>query len=148
MALLTLGGFTFQNFAVPEFIRAGGPQRVNVHRMIGGGRQIDILGRDDDAVSWGGQFISATAEADCLTVDAMRIAGNVYQLTYGNVQYPVVITKFTYDYRRTNWVEYKIECTIVINAPNAAPAGGAVAPAADLGAAGNAGAPAGGGNLG
>jgi hypothetical protein len=138
MANLSLGNFTFGDFAIPEFIRMLGPEHVNVHRQPGGARQIDILGRDDEPYQWRGQFLGANATSNATTLDSMRVTSGIYALVFGVWTQDVVITKLVYHYRRDNWIEYEIECTPVFNAgdnPAEQPA-----PQQDVNNAGNAGA--------
>lgn len=114
---------------MPEFIREGGPEDIVVHRLPSGKRTIDILGRDDKPFEWTGTFLSAQAEADIRTLDGMRVAGLIYPLTFGGLNRRVVISDLEWRYRRSNWVDYRIECTAVFDADDGAPAGG-VPPAA------------------
>lgn len=134
---IILGDFTFTDFAVPEFVRLAGPEHVSIHREPGGARQIDILGRDDEPFQWRGQFLGQLAEQNATTLNAMRITSGVYQLQFGTSVQNVVITKLLMHYRRTNWIEYEIECTPVFTAADN-PAG-IPAPQQDVNNAGNAG---------
>ena len=54
---VTLGGFAFQDFEVPERIPAGGEQMLAIHKLVGGRRVIDAMGRDDAALEWSGYFL-------------------------------------------------------------------------------------------
>jgi hypothetical protein len=139
MAILQLGDFVFdQHTFLPESIREGGPEQHQIHRQPGGARTIDILGRNDNPFEWNGTFMESVAEVSIRQLDAMRVAGLIYNLQFGTIAQDVVITKLEWHYRRTNWIDYTIECTQVFNADAAAGAG-AANPAGDVGAAGAAG---------
>lgn len=137
--VLTLGDFVFDEHTfLPEFIREGGPEQISIHRQPSGARTIDILGRNDNPYEWSGTFVETQAEAAIRQLDAMRVAGLIYKLTFGLITQDVVISKLEWHYRRSNWIDYTIECTQVFNAEpevGAEPAN----PAADAAAAAAAG---------
>ena len=113
MALLTLGGLNLDGFEVPASVRFGGAQRAAVHKLLGGGRVIDTMGRDDSALSWSGILSGADAGDRARTLDAMRAAGGVLALAWDAFCYSVVITQLDLDYCSPWWIRYKIECTVL-----------------------------------
>lgn len=117
---IKLGNFEFLLYEVPENVRYGGPEHIEIHRQPGGQRQIDILGRDDDPYVWRGMLLSADAEARSLQLQQMKVAGLIYPLQFGAVDEDVVISKLIFIYRKPNFIEYEIECTPVINGDQAA----------------------------
>jgi hypothetical protein len=116
---LTLGGYTFQGFGVPERINGGGAQRLVVHKMLGGARVIDALGPDDDAIHFQGRFRNAddlNAMGDAMRMDQMRRAGRPVLLTYWNQNIWVVISKFAFSFERFYEVPYQLELEVMQNA--------------------------------
>ncbi len=120
MALLTLGGLDLDGFEVPASVRFGGAQRAAVHKLLGGGRVIDTMGRDDSALSWSGILSGADAGDRARTLDAMRVAGGVLALAWDAFCYNVVITQLDLDYCNPWWITYKIQCTVLSDLAQAA----------------------------
>jgi hypothetical protein len=121
---LQLGGFVFSGFSPPDLLPLGGHQAMTIHKLPGGGRVIDTLGRDDDDISWRGTFFQNDAINVCVQLDAMRKAGSLIPFTAAGQSRMVVISHFLYSIRRyPMWVEYVI--TLVVNQPPAAAGAGA-----------------------
>jgi hypothetical protein len=138
--VLRLGGLSFTDFSVPDLIPGGGHQAMVVHKLPGGNRVIDTLGRDDNDIVWRGQFFEAAALNKCVQLDAMRMAGKLLTLTYAGQSRQVVISQFIYSIRRfPMWVEYAITCTVYQQQPgtSAADSSAADAAASNDAAAGN-----------
>ena len=110
---VTLGPVTFTGQEVPDRIDIGGAQALQVHKLPGGSRVVDVMGRDDAALSWGGIMIGPGAEQRMLSIDAIRTAGQPITLAFGTSSYTVVVSDFKGGYRRTNWCEYTITCEVV-----------------------------------
>lgn len=110
---LTLGDFTFSNLEVPANIKVGGAQSLAVHRLVGGARVIDAMGRDDAPISWSGLLLGATAVARAQWLDGYRIAGQSLDLAWGEFKYLVVVREFEADYERYYQIPYRITCEVV-----------------------------------
>ncbi len=110
---LLLGPILFQDFELPERVCWGGRQRLTVHRLPGGVRVIDALGRDDADIVWSGVFSGSDAAARARTLDLMRAEGGFWPLTWDWFFYTVLIACFEADYARSNWVPYRITCTVL-----------------------------------
>ena len=111
---LTLGGIAFQDFEVPEAIRGlGGKQMLVVHKLIGGDRTIDAMGRDDTDITWSGRFRGSDAVSRAWAVDALRIAGSAVDLTFGAFALTVVIAEFVCDVERAGF-EIPYSLTLVV----------------------------------
>ena len=123
MSMITLGGFNFQNWEVPEIVKSGGPEQHAIHMQPGGARTIDILGRNETTFFWSGRLISNDSSASALQIEGIKVSGGVYALVYGPYNQDVVITKLDFMYHRQNWVDYTIECTPIFNADAGAQAG-------------------------
>jgi hypothetical protein len=110
---LLLGPVVFLDFEVPEQIGFGGAQRLAVHRLPGGGRVIDALGRDDADIGWSGIFSGPDAADRARLLDILRAQGQVLPLTWDAFYYSVVIARFEAQYVHTNWVTYRLVCTVL-----------------------------------
>jgi len=109
---LQLGAVSFQDFEIPARIRFGGAQRLAVHVLPGDLRVIDAMGRDDADVGWNGAFSGSDAADRARALDAMRVQGGVWTLTWDAFCYLVVIGRFEADYEHSNWVPYRISCKV------------------------------------
>jgi len=118
---VVLGEVTFDGFEVPESIAIGGAQHLAVHRLPGGARVIDAMGRDDAPIGWSGTFLGPAATLRALAVDEMRIDGRPVALLFGAYYYTVVIESFKAEYRREAHIPYQISC-VVLRDESAAPA--------------------------
>ncbi len=136
--LLLLGPVTFRRFEIPSCIGFGGRQQMAVHRLPGGARVIDAMGRDDAPIIWDGAFAGPDAADRARLLDLLRVEGLPLPLYWDAFAYLVVIAAFDAAYERPNWVPYRIACTVLLDETQAlstilAPL--AVTVAADLGAA-------------
>lgn len=116
--ILTLGDFDFSRAEIPEKINFGGDQHLAKHKLVGGARTIDAMGRDDDAIEWSGLFMGETAELRALYLDGLRIAGTVQRLTWSTFDFDVVVSKFQPVFERYYQIPYKIICEIVADNAN------------------------------
>ena len=110
---LVLGTVTFSAFELPEKMPWGGGQAHKVHKLPGGNRVIDTMGRDDHAISWSGTFLSSDAATRALAVDEMKIAGQPVTLAWGAHVYTVVITDSTFDDMAPGRVEYHVTVEVL-----------------------------------
>ena len=115
IVILTLGGVIFQDFEIPESIKAGGEQKLDIKKFLGGSRTIDVLGRDDADIEWSGRFRGSSAEQRCQQLNAMRVAGTPVQLTWSSFNYQVIINKFTFDYQSPLEIPYRICLTVQVD---------------------------------
>lgn len=112
MSLIVLGNVVFDGFEVPSRVRFGGAQSVKIHKLIGGGRIIDALGRDDAALSWSGILSGSFAADRARQLDALRAAGNAKILTWDAFSYSVVIAQLEFDFCNPWWIPYHISCMV------------------------------------
>lgn len=110
---LLLGPVVFTDFEVPARITLGGGQRVAVHRLLGGTRVIDSLGRDDAEIRFSGIFSGKDATLRVRTLDQLRAAGAPLSITWDVFSYTVVITAFEAEYRSAWWIPFRITCTVL-----------------------------------
>lgn len=111
--VLSLGDVDFADFEIPDSIKGGGSQSLEIHKYGGGQRTIDTFGADDDPISWSGLFLDGTAEARCIQIDAMRKAGTPVALSYSSFSYLVVIKSFTWDFEKYYQIPYAITLEVV-----------------------------------
>ncbi len=112
---LLLGPVLFGGFEVPERVNFGGAQRLAIHRLPGGARVIDAMGRDDAEISWSGTFAGPEASDRARLVDLLRAAGAPLPLTWDTFLYSVVISHFDAQFNAPWWVPYRIRCTVVMD---------------------------------
>ncbi|KVW15387.1 hypothetical protein WK91_18290 [Burkholderia cepacia] len=110
---LSLGDVLFADLEVPERIPFGGDQSLVVHKLVGGARQIDAMGRDDLPPEWSGIFLGADALSRAKYLDAQRIAGASLPLVWSEFFYDVVIRRFEANFEREWMIPYRIVCEIV-----------------------------------
>ncbi len=110
---LLLGPILFQDFELPGSITWGGAQSLTVHRLPGGTRVIDAMGRDDAEITWSGIFSGPDAGLRARALDLMRADGALWPLTWDSFFYSVVIARFDADQRRPNWIPYRLSCTVL-----------------------------------
>ncbi len=111
--VLMLGQVAFEDFEVPSGITFGGAQQLAVHRLVGGSRVIDALGRDDAQITFSGIFSGADATWRARTLDDLRATGTALPLTWDVFFYTVIISRFQADYRNGWWIPYRIGCTVL-----------------------------------
>ena len=112
---LTLGSVTFADFEVPESIRHGGEQALVVHKLPGGTRQVDAMGADHKDITWSGRFRGFNAETRAKQLDAYRISGQEYTLTWSSFRYTVVVRSFEPDYQQPFEIPYAITCLVELD---------------------------------
>jgi len=130
MVLLTLGPLTLEGFEVPSRVRFGGAQALAVHKLPGGVRVIDAMGRDDADLVWSGYFAGPSAGSRARLLDALRVAGAALPLSWDAFCYSVIISTADLDYQNPWWIGYRITCKVVADQ-----AQGVQAVADDFGAA-------------
>ena len=115
---LVLDALTFSRFEVPEHIEFGGEQSLAVHKLVGGKRVVDAMGRDDKDLEWSGVFIGEDAESRANFMNYLRIGGKAVYLSWARYRYSVIVKSATFDYRRKYEIPYKISCLVVEDRSN------------------------------
>jgi len=110
---LMLGPVLFRDFEIPERISFGGRQRLAVHRLVGGRRVVDCLGRDDSEIVFRGTISGGDATSRAGTLDALRIVGDPLVLSWDTYYYAVILSRFEAEYHSTSWIPYRIACTVL-----------------------------------
>jgi hypothetical protein len=120
---VVLGDVTFQELETPEKIPFGGKQMLVVHKLPGGARVIDAMGRDDLDLAWSGILEGPLASYRALEIDNYRTTGVPIVLSWGIYSYTVVVHSFIANYSKSNWIPYELSCIVVQdNAAGAPPA--------------------------
>jgi hypothetical protein len=110
---LLLGPIVFQDFEIPSGVNFGGRQHLALHRLPGGSRVIDALGRDDAQISFAGIFTGSDATLRARALDELRVAGIALPLTWDVLFFTVLISDFHAAYCNGWWIPYRIVCTIL-----------------------------------
>ena len=111
--ILTLGDFEFGRFEVPEKIGFGGDQALVAHKLVGGTRIIDAMGRDDAPLEWSGMFLGENALVRARHIDQLRIAGAPLTLSWSEFSYSVIIQSYRPDFSRYYEIPYRISCMVI-----------------------------------
>lgn len=127
---VVLGPVQFSGIEVPARIPFGGQQRLAVHKLPGGARVIDAMGRDDADLAWSGYLEGPFAADRAIEIDQLRVAGQPITLSWDALSFTVVVMEFTPDYQRVNWIPYSIRCVVVTD--NAAQSTQSPVPLANL----------------
>jgi hypothetical protein len=120
---VTLGGFAFNFMEIPEEVPFSGPKHLMVHHLIGGDRVFDDMGDNPDPIEWTGVFLGGDAADRARELDAMKLEGGQYLLTWGSFARQVVIRHLKLRYHFEFRVSYSI-CVEVV--PTQAAAGGSI----------------------
>ncbi len=110
---LLLGTVVFRDLEVSTGVRFGGRQRLAVHQLNGGGRVVDVLGRDDGDISISGVFTGSDATLRARQVDEFRASGVSLPLTWDVFFYTVFVREFEADYRNSWWIPYSVRFTVL-----------------------------------
>jgi hypothetical protein len=110
---LLVGPLLLQGFELPQSIQWGGAQRVAIHRLPGGRRVLDSMGRDDREIAWNGIFTGDDGALRARLMDLMRAEGTILPLAWDTFFYSVVVSRFEASFERANWIPYRIACTVL-----------------------------------
>ncbi|MCQ9154072.1 hypothetical protein [Acidomonas methanolica] len=98
-APVVIGGMVLTGLEVPDELVVGGQQQLTVHRLLGGGRVIDVLGNDPDRLILRGRFVGPQAQARARMVERMRAAGAAVAFSAAGLSCQVWIAQFAYSYQ-------------------------------------------------
>ncbi len=110
---LQLGSLALEGFEVPGRVALGGAQSLAVHKLPGGVRVVDTMGRDDADLTWSGVISGGGASERARLLDAMRAAGDVISLSWDQFYYAVVVGHLKLEYCNPWWIEYSITCKVI-----------------------------------
>lgn len=111
-APVTLGSISFNKIEVPHNIPWGGKHMLHIHKLPGGARVINAMGRDDRDLEWGGYLEGPSALQRARQLDVMRVSGLPVTLSWDSLTFVVLVEDFRCDYRHHNWMLYTIRCVV------------------------------------
>lgn len=126
---LKLGDFEFAALEIPASIAFGGAQSLSTHRLVGGAKVVDAMGRDDKPLTWSGMFRGKTAADRARYIDTLRVNGLPLTLTWSTFNYLVIVREFAPIYERAYQVPYSITLEVVKD--NTSPVTSIAAPPVD-----------------
>jgi hypothetical protein len=106
--VVTLGGYVFSSWGVPEHISGGGRQRLAVHRLIGGARVIDAMGWDAGQIQFSGRLRGAGADVEIRLLETLARSGVPAIFSYWTHRYQVLVASLTWQFERYYEITYKI----------------------------------------
>jgi hypothetical protein len=115
---LQLGDFTFSEYEIPERITMVTAIRAVVRKMVGGARNVNMMGYDPQPLEWSGMLLGENALQRARTLKQMALAQKMLSLTFSEYSYSVVICEFVEDFQREYEIYYRIRLEVV--ADNAA----------------------------
>lgn len=110
---VTLGPVLLDSIEVPERIQFGGEQQLIVHKLPGGGRIVNAMGRDDMPLTWSGYLEGQAANSRAMLLDGLRQSGQQITLAWSIYSFTVVVQHFVATYTRDIWIPYEISCVVV-----------------------------------
>jgi hypothetical protein len=123
--VLQLGDFTFSEYEIPERITMVTAIRTVVRKMVGGARNVNMMGYDPAPLEWSGMLLGSNALDRARTLKQMALAQKMLALTFSEYSYAVVISEFVEDFQREYEIYYRIRLEIVADnaaqGPSAAP---------------------------
>lgn len=111
--LLILGDFIFDNLEIPPQINFGGDQVLVTHKLVGGERVIDAMGKDDANITWSGLMLGNLSLVRAKQLNDMRVAGQPVDFSCFNLRYKVLIENFTFNTERWYQVNYSITLKVL-----------------------------------
>jgi hypothetical protein len=122
---LQLGDFTFSEYEIPERITMTTAIRAVVRKMVGGARNVNMMGYDPQPLEWSGMLLGENALERARTLKQMALAQKMLNLTFSEYSYSVVICEFAENFEREYEIYYRIRLEVVADnaaqGPNAAP---------------------------
>ena len=111
---MQLGPVTLIGFELPKRIGFGGEQQIIVNKFVGmNKREVHLLGAQPRPIEWEGVFLYFSAVDRAKFFDSLRVKGDPLSFMWGDFNYNVVITKFSYDPVNAYNIPYQIVLEIV-----------------------------------
>lgn len=113
--------FIFSSLEIPAEIKFGGTQQLAVHKLVGGARVVDAVGRDDRPLEWSGFFMGdyiSDPITRALYLDGLRVSGAPQILSWSAFLYQVIVRDFEATYQRRYQIPYKITCEVIADLAN------------------------------
>lgn len=110
---VVLGGVAFSTTEVPEKMIWGGSQSIAKTVNPGGVVNLSAMGMIYRAISWSGVFEGSFALIRSSLVYAMMNAANQVLLNWNDRVYTVVVSEYTADDTKVNWIPYHVTCEVI-----------------------------------
>lgn len=110
---LTLGDFIFEGFEEPYELPFGKEQDAYKHKLIGGGRVIDLFGAGDPDITWSGYFTGFQAPLRARYLESLCKQGQPLTLRTNAFIKQVVITSFTFGQHEIWPIQYTITVQVI-----------------------------------
>lgn len=108
-----LGPLILTGIEVPENMRYGGAQRIATHKLLGGARVLDTMGRDDFDIEFSGVFSDQDAVLRAKILDALRVQGAPVVLSWSMFSYQVIISDALIDFTYPAWIKYRVIARVI-----------------------------------
>lgn len=113
-----LGDFEFTHAEIPESITPAVAQQIAVKKFVGGKRSVDVMGKDDQDISWSGILSGPNALQRAEYLRYLTAQGNPLLLSFFDLKFNVVISRFSPKIERYYRVPYEISFVIVDDLSN------------------------------
>lgn len=113
-----LDDFEFTHAEIPEYIPLAINQQISVKKFIGGYRSIDVMGKDDQDISWSGILSGSNALPRAEYLRYLTSLGNPLLLSFFDMQFSVLISKFSLQIERYYRIPYEISFVIIEDLSN------------------------------
>lgn len=110
---LLLGPVALRDFEVPELVAYGGKQTLAIHKLLGGARVVDALGRDDANIAFRGTFSGGDATERARALDNLRVLGQPLALIWDVFCFTVLIADFEAEFRSPWWIPFRVSCAVI-----------------------------------
>jgi hypothetical protein len=110
---LQLGDFTFAEYEIPERITMVTAIRTVVRKMVGGARNVNMMGYDPAPLEWSGMLLGENALARARALKQMAVAQKELMFAFSEYSYMVVISEFVEDFQREYEIYYRIRLEVV-----------------------------------
>lgn len=115
---IILGDFEFTHAEVPESITPAVGQQIAIKKFVGGKRSIDVMGKDDQEITWSGILAGPNALQRAEYLRYLTAQGNPLMLTFFDLKFSVLISKFSPQIERYYRVPYEISFVIIEDLSN------------------------------
>jgi hypothetical protein len=115
---LQLGDFVFAEYEIPERITMVTSMRAIARKMVGGARNVNMMGADPQPMEWSGMLLGDNALQRAQQLKQMALAQKMLALSFSQYSYSVVIGEFAESFEREYEIYYRIRLIVV--ADNAA----------------------------
>lgn len=112
---LQLGAVTFRDLEIPDTVPIGGAHAHKLHKLQGGVRVLDAMGRDDEPKSWAGRMLGPDAASRVQQLDAYRIAGQAIALSWDQYNFTVFVSQFRAEQLQSFHFTYSITVEVLVD---------------------------------